>query len=255
MKKIFLVLLIVFLASCSNVKLLKDASPSKEKKEKIQIDESEIEVVLVQAGSNNHGAVDYDYYIGKYEVSQDKYEKIISFNPSFYKGEKLPVEQVTWYDALFFCNKLSEKEGLESYYIIKDIKRAKDNIVYASVQFNKDSKGYRLPTQTEWRYAASGGKKSMDYKYSGSNDISDVAWYKKNSGGKTNIIGTKKPNELEIFDMSGNVCEWTNREGANKRILGGTWGDFEEYSQVKDFNEDKPENKSKYAGFRIVKTK
>lgn len=260
MKKIILIIFILFLISCSTVKVPKDVTHSEEKKEKIQIDDSEIENVLVQAGSNKQGSLDYDFYIGKYEITHEKFEKIMGYNPSFFKGENLPVEQVTWYDALFFCNKLSELEGLVPYYSIKEIKRNKESIVYANIQINKESKGYRLPTQIEWRYAAAGGNKSLDYKYSGSNNISDVAWYKENSGGKTSTAGKKKPNELGIFDMSGNVYEWGEsnyriEQKQYKILLGGSWGDVEEFSRIKENNADEPENKSKYTGFRIAKTK
>ena len=153
-----------------------------------------------------------DYYIGKYEVTQALWKAVMGNNPSNFKGDNLPVEQVSWYDCQDFLSKLNRITG----------------------------KTFRLPTEAEWEYAARGGNKSRGYQYSGSNNTLDVAWFRDNSGSNTHAVGTKQPNELGIYDMSGNVREWcqdwkgeyssssqVNPTGANSgsdRVFrGGSW--------------------------------
>ena len=121
-----------------------------------------------------------DYYIGKYEVTQRLWQAVMGNNPSEFNGDNLPVDKVSWKDCQKFISKLNRITG----------------------------KSFRLPTEAEWEYAARGGNKSRGYQYSGSNNLSDVAWYDENSGSKTHAVGTKQPNELGIYDMSGNVREW-----------------------------------------------
>ena len=127
-----------------------------------------------------HSVTVSDFYIGKYEVTQAQWKAVMGKNPSHYKGENRPVERVSWYDIQKFIEKLNAKTG----------------------------KRYRLPTEAEWEYAARGGNQSKGYKYSGSNDIGSVAWYTNNSGDRTHPVGQKQPNELGLYDMTGNVWEW-----------------------------------------------
>ena len=123
-----------------------------------------------------------DYYIGKTEVTQALWKAVMGNNPSYFEGENLPVECISWHDCKTFISKLNALTG----------------------------KNFRMPTEAEWEYAARGGSKSRGYKYSGSNTLDDVAWYSGNSDSETHEVGTKSPNELGLYDMSGNVSEWCN---------------------------------------------
>ena len=121
-----------------------------------------------------------DYYIGETEVTQELWQAVMGSNPSNFKGNKLPVEQVSWNDCQTFIAKLNELTGMN----------------------------FRLPTEAEWEFAVRGGNASLGYTYSGSNIVGDVAWYENNSNNQTHEVATKAPNELGIYDMIGNVFEW-----------------------------------------------
>jgi len=182
-----------------------------------------------------------DFNIGKYEVTQAQWIEIMNNNPSVFKGDNLPVDNVSWDDIQEFIRKLNARTG----------------------------KNYRLPTEAEWEYAAEGGSMRKGYKYSGSNQVDEVAWYSNNSGGKTHPVGSKKPNELGVHDMSGNVWEWcsdwygnyshTNKTnptgpstGRGRVSRGGGWYLDESHCRITRRNSDLPHNKYENLGFRLV---
>ena len=190
----------------------------------------------------------------KYQTTQDMWMEVMENNPSEFKGGRRPVENVSWWDALEFCNKLSEKYGLKPVYDLSlkeksvlRIHQSNDKIEYPNVADFRKTEGFRLPTELEWEWFARGGEIAMqdgtfDFIYSGSNDIYEVSWYGINSGRKTHDVGIKKPNQLGIYDCSGNVYEWcydTINSGyisektpyiydeteSNRRLKGGSWYD------------------------------
>jgi formylglycine-generating enzyme required for sulfatase activity len=196
------------------------------------------------------------------EVTQELYQKVMGRNPSSAKGGQLPVENVSWYEAVEFCNKLSEIDGLKPAYSIRD----------TSVRLNAKAAGYRLPTSAEWEYAARGGTRasSLDGPYAGSVRADDVAWDSGNSGSQTQPVAQKKPNSLGLFDMEGNVSEWCGdwnavsnpgasqvdppgpASGTERKYRGGNASQKAQVS-TKDSWAD-PGSKSAFLGFRVVRT-
>jgi formylglycine-generating enzyme required for sulfatase activity len=199
------------------------------------------------------------FYIGKYEVTQKEWRDVMGSNPSYFKGDNLPVENVSWLDAVEYCNKRSVKEGLSPAYTISG----------SDVTWNRGANGYRLPTEAEWEYAAKGGG-SDAYEYVGSNDAGNVAWYKDNSGWSTHPVGTKAANSLGIHDMSGNVDEWCwdryssygsaavtdpmgAASGSNRVRRGGSWFDDTRYVRSAYRDVDSPTSRSSDLGFRVAR--
>lgn len=183
-----------------------------------------------------------DYFIGETEVTQELWYAVMGNNPSYFtRSSRNPVEQVSWHDCQSFIQKLNQLTGLR----------------------------FRLPTEAEWEFAARGGNSSKGYKYSGSNRIDDIAWYSGNSGNATHEVATCYPNELGIYDMSGNVWEWcsdwygsyssmvqTDPSGAGSGSCrvdrGGSWSSSARYCRVAFRSYCAPDGRNGNLGFRLV---
>ncbi|NLB55858.1 MAG: formylglycine-generating enzyme family protein [Lentisphaerae bacterium] len=224
-------------------------------------------LVWVEPGSFDIGKIDPDfvvekplhlinitrgYWMGRTEITQDQWVSVMGYNPSFFSGDKLPVEKVSWFECTKFCKKLTQRERRAG--------RLPEGYVY------------RLPTEAEWEFAAIGGVKSKGYLYAGSDDIDEVAWYNGNSGNKTQPVGQRQPNELGLYDMSGNVYEWchdwledyvytekTDPKGpdtGNERIVrGGSWSRDPDYCRATYRDESfkwSPKRSHFAFGFRVV---
>ena len=225
------------------------------------------DMVLVEGGTYTMGNPDRDkndeyakdvphevtlssFYICKYEVTEALWTAVMGSNPSYHKlGDNYPVEQVNWYDCQDFVEKLSELTG----------------------------RHFRLPTEAEWEYAARGGKRSRGYRYSGSYALDEIGWHVGNAHHYKREVGTKKPNELGLYDMTGNVSEWCqdkldieyyhhspsiNPQGPdrstykdNRCFRGGSFCDDEKYDELKVYTRNTgmpPEEKYGHLGLRLA---
>ena len=252
---------------------------------------SDVEAVLVEKGTFTMGSnlasgndderparevtITYDFFIGKYEVTFEEYDKFCEetgrAKPSdnnWGRGQR-PVINVSWLDAIAYCNWLSEKEKLPKAY------DANGNLLDRAGKITTDPSkvvGYRLPTEAEWEFAARGGNKSEGYSLSGSDNADEIGWYSDNSGDMSQDVGKKKPNELGIYDMSGNVWEWctdvydkfyyragptTNPVNAtlgNRAMRGGAYWDSASGLRVTRRSFSGPASSSNLFGFRICRT-
>ena len=224
----------------------------------------------------------FDIEVCKYPVTQDMWMEVMKKNPSYFRGGRRPVESVSWREALEYCNKLSEKYNLEPVYDLskKDkgilkINQLGGETEYPNIADFRKTEGFRLPTALEWEWFARGGEIAIqdgtfNYQFSGSYNPDEVAWYHRNSKNKTHDVGTKKPNQLGIYDCSGNVWEWCydttttdyilkestyiyDASIGKRKLKGGSW-----FSSVNNYLVSYSYNSStsKYwnIGFRIVRT-
>ena len=178
---------------------------------------------------SNEVRIDQDFYLGKYQVTQQQWEAVMGNNPSNFKGGSLPVETVSWDDAQIFIQKLNQLSG---------------------------KKNYRLPTEGEWEYACRAGSTSDYYFGDNESQLGEYAWYDGNSGATTHPVGQKKPNEWGLYDMAGNVWEWTDSwydsSHSSRVIRGGSWYYFAGRCRSDCRRRGAPGGRVNFIGFRLV---
>jgi formylglycine-generating enzyme required for sulfatase activity len=245
-----------------NTKPQNENSQSRPAQKKSVLDQLKANMVYVSGGSFTMGCTSEQhgcsaderpshqvtlnsFYIGKYEVTQEEWQEVMGSNPSNFSGcPKCPVESVSWNDCQLFLEKLNEITG----------------------------KNFRLPTEAEWEFAARGGNEIKGgYEYAGSNILTEVGWFRDNNGSKTHPVGRKLPNELGLYDMSGNVWEWCNdwysedyyanspsknpagpTTGPNRVRRGGGWDSTPAYCRVAFRGWFAPVARTDNLGFRLV---
>ena len=212
--------------------------------------------------------VSHRFLMSRTEVTQGQWKAVMGSNPSSFSGDSLPVEQVTWYDAVDYCNHRSAKEHLAPCYSSRD----------TGIKCNFSANGYRLPTEAEWEYACRGGTETDFYtgnmtgSSGGDSALNLACWYNANSGGTTHKVGSKNPNAFGLFDMHGNVWEWCwdwyadaypssnsvtdprgPATGAYRVLRGGSWYYSAYYCRSADRDGYDPVRWSGHYGLRVVR--
>jgi serine/threonine protein kinase len=255
-----------------------DLESASSEKQKVQekSDQAEDIMVFVEGGvlppsSKLAGMVVESFWIARHEVTWLEWQIVRAWgmdhgydlaNVGKGSGNDHPVRNVNRYDMLKWCNAKSEQDGLIPVYREKvEVYRS---LIPRSISIAEAASGYRLPTESEWEWAARGGLKSRGYKFSGSDNLDEVGWYQANSRGPvlslykgqgTWPIAQKAPNELGLYDMSGNLWEWCWDGSSNRRIRGGSWFSYSDTCEVafRDFH-GTPEDRDNCIGFRLARS-
>lgn len=254
------------------------------------------QVMVLVDGDQFLGEVNIDpFYMSIFLVTQEDYIEIMEENPSHFADDQgnptarnLPVESVNWFDAIEYCNRLSIARELQPVYSYLhlgtdpddwyryDDRWNEESANHRNIAWNREADGYRLPTEAEWQHAANAAEHPPPYIYAGSDDIDEVAWYQENSDERTNPVGRKLPNDLGIYDMSGNVTEWCwdmygfefpsggdnpsgPEDGPNRMGRGGSWSAFHANCQIDSRTygpgrSDFPVRRSDSIGLRVVRS-
>ncbi|MDR2870871.1 MAG: formylglycine-generating enzyme family protein [Deferribacteraceae bacterium] len=257
MKKVLCLFSVLFLFACAG---------------KSGVNEVPMGMVYVEGGTftmgDNNGEYDDEapehqvtvssFYMSIYEVTQAEWTAIMGNNPSYFEGDNLPVDQVSWYAALEYCNRRSIAEGLTPVYDVE------------GETADWSANGYRLPTEAEWEYIAKGGNKNANYTYSGSDDIDAIGWYDDGDSEGTHPVGMKAPNDLGLYDVSGNVWEWvwdwdadytaedqTNPKGPDsgeyRMLRGGSWYADPVALRPEHRGYEDPDNADETMGLRVMR--
>ena len=231
---------------------------SRTEAEKLVVFDKEFESMLNATGSAFVSIPATNIQMLNTEVTQKLYQYVMGGKPSYFEGENNPVEEVSWYDAIYFCNKLSEKFGKKPVYAVDgetDVAKwgytpHNENSIRGDVTQDTSANGFRLPMVDEWEHAARGGQ---NYKYAGSDNLDEVGWYGDNSGYTTHPVAQKKPNGYGLYDMSDNVWEWVWGSISYGYNRGGSWCSNADYCEVSNGDGSNVYDRNDYLGFRVVR--